>query len=173
MISQLRIISYNCRGWRSSSPYVSDLLSSCDSLLILVVSRKFNVLNISDQFISTAVIGMDSSNLLVGLPFGGCAIMYRKSLLVSSPLLLTLYKRFYPVRLIDSNNSTILLINVYMPQSCPVLPTTVLDSSDSLTLSFQSWEDPGFLGHPGTLPSRPSQQAAHAVWRILWTSHNS
>ena len=32
-------------------------------------------------------------------------------------------------------------------QSCPVLPTTVLDSSDSLTLSFQSWEDPGFHGH--------------------------
>ena len=53
-------------------------------------------------------------------------------------------------------------------QSCPVLPTTVLDSSDSLTLSFQSWEDPGFLGHPGTLPSCPSQQAAHAVRRIPW-----
>ena len=40
-------------------------------------------------------------------------------------------------------------------QSCPVLPTTVLDSSDSLTLSFQSWEDPGFLGHPGILPWYP------------------
>ena len=53
-------------------------------------------------------------------------------------------------------------------QSCPVLPTTVLDSSDSLTLSFQSWEDPGFLGHPRTLPSCPSQQAAHAVRRIPW-----
>ena len=52
--------------------------------------------------------------------------------------------------------------------SCPVLPTTVLDSSDSLTLSFQSWEDPGFLGHPGTFPSCPSQQAAHAVQRIPW-----
>ena len=53
-------------------------------------------------------------------------------------------------------------------QSCPVLPTTVLDSSDSLTLSFQSWEDPGFLGHPRTLPSCPSHQAAHAVRRIPW-----
>ena len=37
-----------------------------------------------------------------------------------------------------------------------MLPT-VLDSSDSLTLSFQSWEDPGFLGYPGILPSYPSQ----------------
>ena len=44
-----------------------------------------------------------------------------------------------------------------LPHSCPVLPTNVLDSSDSLTLSFQSWEDPGFLGYPGILPSYPSQ----------------
>ena len=83
-------------------------------------------------------------------------------------------------------------------QSCQVLPTTVLDSSDSLTLTFQSWEDPGFLGrsrdlpfislstscpcypedpldilrflgHPGILPSSPSHTA---VWRILWTSRD-
>ena len=112
MISQLRIISYNCRGWRSSSPYVSDLLSSCD---ILLIQENFNVLNISDQFIYTAVSGMDSSNLLVGRPFGGCAIMYRKSLLACVKSIPTNSKCFCAVRLIDSNNSTILLINVYMP----------------------------------------------------------
>ena len=50
-----------------------------------------------------------------------------------------------------------------LPHSCPVLPTNVLDSSDSLTLSFQSWEDPGFLGYPRILPSYPSHTAAHAV----------
>ena len=44
-----------------------------------------------------------------------------------------------------------------------MLPTNVLDSSESLTLSFQSWEDPGFLGHPRILPSCPSHTAAHAV----------
>ena len=73
MISQLRIISYNCRGWHGSSPYVSDLLSSCDILLIQehwLFQENFNVLNISDQFIYTAVSGMDSSNLLVGRSFG-------------------------------------------------------------------------------------------------------
>ena len=50
-----------------------------------------------------------------------------------------------------------------LPHSCPGLPTNVLDSSDSLTLSFQSWEDPGFLGYPRILPSYPSHTAAHAV----------
>ena len=93
MISQLRIISYNCRGWHGSSPYVSDLLSSCDILLIQehwLFRENFDVLNISDQFIFTAVSGMDSSNLFVGRPFGGCAIMYHKSLLGSSPFLPTL-----------------------------------------------------------------------------------
>ena len=49
-----------------------------------------------------------------------------------------------------------------------MLPTTVLDSSDSLSLSFQSWEDTGFLGHPGILPSCPSHTTAHAVRRIPW-----
>ena len=118
MISQLRIISYNCRGWRGSSPYVSDLLSSCDILLIQehwLFRENFNVLNISDQFIYTAVSGMDSSNLLVGRPFGGCAIMYRKSLLACVKSIPTNSKRFCAVRLIDSNNFIILLINVYMP----------------------------------------------------------
>ena len=118
MISQLRIISYNCRGWRGSSPYVSDLLFSCDILLIQehwLFRENFNVLNISDQFIYTAVSGMDSSNLLVGRPFGGCAIMYRKSLLACVKSIPTDSKRFCAVRLIDSSNSIILLINVYMP----------------------------------------------------------
>ena len=74
--------------------------------------ENFIVLNISDQFISTAVSGMDSSNLLVGHPFGSCAIMYRKSLLACVK---SIPKRFCAVRLIDSNNSTIPLMNVYMP----------------------------------------------------------
>ena len=118
MISRLRIISYNCRGWHGSSPNVSDLLSSCDIVLIQehwLFRENFNVLNISDQFICTAVSGVDSSNLLVGRPFGGCAIMYRKSLLACVKSIPTDSKRFCAVRLIDSNNSTILLINVYMP----------------------------------------------------------
>ena len=118
MISQFCIISYNCTGWRGSSPYVSDLLSSCDILLIQehwLFQENFNVLNMSDQFIYTAVSGMDSSNLLVGHPFGGCAIMYHKSLLACVKSIPTNSKRFCTVRLIDSNNSTILLINVYMP----------------------------------------------------------
>ena len=40
--------------------------------------------------------------------------------------------------------------------------------SDSLSLSFQSWEDTGFLGHPRILPSCPSHTTAHAVRRIPW-----
>ena len=95
MISQLRIISYNCRGWRGSSPYVSDLLSSCDILLIQehwLFRENFNVLNISDQFIYTAISGMDSSNLLVVGCLLSAALLCIASLylLVSSPFSLTL-----------------------------------------------------------------------------------
>ena len=35
-------------------------------------------LNISDDFISVSVTGMDNSELLAGRPYGGCAIMFHK-----------------------------------------------------------------------------------------------
>ena len=48
--------------------------------------------------------------------------MYHKSLLACVKSIPTNSKRFCVVRLIDSNNSTILLINVYMP---PVFGTSL------------------------------------------------
>ena len=40
-------------------------------------------LNINSDFLSASVSGVDSSLFLVGRPFGGCAILYRKSLSLS------------------------------------------------------------------------------------------
>ena len=43
---------------------------------------------------------MDNSNLLVGRPFGGCAIMYCKSLLACVKSIPTNSKRFHAVKML-------------------------------------------------------------------------
>ena len=58
---------------------------------------------------------MDTYRLLPGRPFGGCAILFRKSLLPCVTTLQSNSNRFCAISLIDSNGASILLINVYLP----------------------------------------------------------
>ena len=81
--SELKLVSYNCRGWRSGSDYVKFLLQSCDLCFIQehwLYRDHLEALNISEDFLSVGVSGMDSSEILLGRPFGGSGILYRKSL---------------------------------------------------------------------------------------------
>ena len=74
----LKVVSYNCRGWKSGSNYVQSLLQSCDICLIQehwLLCENLDSLIISDDFLSVGVSGMDSSILLTGRPFGGCSIL--------------------------------------------------------------------------------------------------
>ena len=69
---------------------------------------------ISPDFLSVSVSGIDASNLLCGRPYGGCSILYRKSLSsVISPLDSNSH-RFCGIKMVDSATSY-LLISVYMP----------------------------------------------------------
>ena len=58
---------------------------------------------------------MESSILLHGRPFGGCTILFRKSLISSVPMLSTNAKHFCAVQLSDQSGYTVLLICVYLP----------------------------------------------------------
>ena len=114
----LRLISYNCRGWNSGCPAVVDLLQSCDICLIQehwLFNEQLNLLNTQIDFLSIGVSGMDSSALLRGRPFGGCAILYRRSLLPHIARLTSSSKRFCAVLLTDDSGSTTLIICVYLP----------------------------------------------------------
>ena len=115
--------TYNCRGWRSGPEYVSALLNSLDFCLIQehwLLSEHLVALDISDEFISIGVSGMDSSDLLVGRPYGGCAILCHKSLSSSIRMLNCCSKRFCAVSLLSTNaisNYTFntLMISAYLP----------------------------------------------------------
>ena len=82
----------------SGSRYVSSLLESCDLCFIqehwLLHEHLSHVSALESQFLSVSVSGMDSSVLLTGRPFGGCAILYRKSLAYSIIRLKPCSKRF-------------------------------------------------------------------------------
>ena len=119
----LKVVSYNCRGWKSGSNYVQSLLQSCDICLIQehwLLRENLDSLIISDDFLSVGVSGMDSSILLSGRPFGGCGILYRKSLSSVVRRIFTDSKRLCAIS-ITLNNScdnspfVILLICVYLP----------------------------------------------------------
>ena len=64
------------------------------------------------------VSGIDDSSLLIGRPFGGCAILYRKSLSSCVTPLETCSDRFCALKLLDLSGSTTLMISVYMPAEC-------------------------------------------------------
>ena len=76
--------------------------------------------NISNEFLSIGVSGMDSGELLTGCPYGGCGILYRKLLSPFISRLNCCSNRFCAVNLtLPTSNpdcsQSILLVNVYLP----------------------------------------------------------
>ena len=119
-VDSLRLVSYNCRGWNSGQHTVCDLLQSCDVCLIQehwLLHEQLSLLNVNNDFLSSGVSGMDSSDLLLGRPFGGCAILFRRSLLPFVSCLDSFSKRFCSVLLRDRCGTTTLLICIYLPHN--------------------------------------------------------
>ena len=113
----LRFVSYNFRGWNSGSLFVSNLLKMCDVFLIQehsLLNEELHCLYIDNEFLLCGVSGMDSSVLLHRCLFGGCAILFRKSLVGSVSMVRTDSNHFCTLMLTNSHGSRILLINVYL-----------------------------------------------------------
>ncbi len=81
----------------------------------LLLNDQMNLLNVHNDFLSVGVSGLDNSSLLQGRPFGGCAILYRKSLLCHISRLSSTSKRFCGVVLTDQSGTSYLLVCVYLP----------------------------------------------------------
>jgi len=77
--------SFDCFGWNNGKECCLDLLSSknVDFLLIQehwLFEQQFRQLMINDDYLFTAICGMDSDTPMTGRPYGGCCIFYKKSL---------------------------------------------------------------------------------------------
>lgn len=80
--SSLRLVSFNCRGWNSGSLLLNDLSDSFDICFVQehwLFDFQLSSLSFCDDFNSVGVSGM-SDSLLLGRPYGGCGLIYRKSL---------------------------------------------------------------------------------------------
>ena len=120
LTDHIHIVSYNCRGWNSGQIAVCELLQSCDICLIQehwLFHDQLNLLNIDSNLLFVGVSAMDSSKLLLGRPYGGCAILFRRSLISCISRLDSPSKHFCAVRLQDNAGSTTLIVCVYLPFS--------------------------------------------------------
>ena len=85
-----------------------------------MLHENLDSLIISDDFLSVGVSGMGSSVLLTGHPFGGCGILYRKSLFSVVHRIFTDSKHLCAISITlnnahDNSPFVILLICVYLP----------------------------------------------------------
>ena len=117
-MAALRCSSYNCRGWNSGATTLKFFIDSLDICFIQehwLTNNLYKVGDISFDFLYVGVSGMDDSSLLTGRPYGGCSILYRKSLSSCITPLHTCSNRFCAIKLCDMSGLSVLLVNVYLP----------------------------------------------------------
>ena len=116
----ISINSHNC-GHASNFklPLFNDLLEGCDFLLLqehmLFKSKLIWFNSISSDVGVHGVSAMDESKPLVGRPYGGVAILWRKSLVGQVVPVHWDSSRFCAVKYTNASNASILVICVYMP----------------------------------------------------------
>ena len=117
--SGLRLCTYNCRSIKSS---LYDVKLLCDNHDIVFVQEHWllpfelsMLSSIHSDFHGFGVSAVDTSvDLLVGRPYGGTAILYRKHLASATKIVNTYESRITAIT-IESALGPILFVNVYMP----------------------------------------------------------
>jgi exonuclease III len=118
-ISKLRFCTYNCRSVKNSMPEVHSLCNKFDIVLLqehwLLPNELHTLNNIHPDFHSYGMSAVDiSRNILVGRPYGGTAILFRKCDVDKIKLIENLESRITGI-VIDTNKGPLALFNVYMP----------------------------------------------------------
>ena len=120
-ISDLHIVSFNCRSLSSSLLEIQELCKSHDVILLqetwLAKQQLHSLSSIHDDFLFVGTSCMDlEDGVMTGRPHGDTAVLWRKSLTA------------YPVSNVDKSivginikcqNNSIIIINVYLPFNSP------------------------------------------------------
>jgi len=113
----LSICTFNCRSFKNSLPVIHDLCEHHDIVMLQehwLLPNELGLLNnVHDKFQSYGLSAVDVSiDILVGRPFGGTAILYRKSLVEQVTVVASDESRITSIQL-DTNFGPLLLLNVY------------------------------------------------------------
>ena len=130
-MKEVRIITFNCHGLKSSKIDIVKLCEDSDIIFLqeLWLSNDEICLlrNIHPDFDGMGVSGMDdSSGINTGRPYGGVAILIRKSLLQFSKFCTYDDKRLISVEVFEGDER-MLFLNLYMPFQCEENYDTYLD----------------------------------------------
>ena len=118
----LRILSLNCNGLKSSIPVLGAVLDTCDILClqeIMITKQECDILNtLHDDFYGVAFSPVDATlGVISGRPFGGVGIMWRKSVDIAVTVIDLQCDWLCGVK-ISSNDKIFILLNVYLPYQC-------------------------------------------------------
>ena len=117
MECNLKFASFNCNGFKNRNyDYIKDISKNCDIILLqetwLYNFEHTNFSSVIPKCNYHAVSGMDESQVTrVGRPFGGCAILWHRSLLMTFTPVATSSKRLCAVNIM-AENINIILVNV-------------------------------------------------------------
>ena len=137
IMTQLKSCTFNCRGWNNGVHTLKHFIDSLDLCFVqehwLLSDHLHKINDISSNFLSVSVSGMINSEFVCGRPFGGCSILYRKSLAAHIVPLESCSNRFCGVKFRDSTGLSFLFVCVYMPSSsCPSSYTEYLNTLGEL-----------------------------------------
>ena len=78
------MLFFNCHGWKNGVLTLKNFIDSLDYCFVqehwLLSDHLHRINNLSLDFLSVSVSGVDSSVLLCGRPYGGSSVLYRRNL---------------------------------------------------------------------------------------------
>jgi len=115
----LSVCSYNCRSIKNSLPAVARLCDSYDIVLLQehwLLSSELDMLqSVHSDFYAYGLSAVDcSSDVLVGRPYGGTAVLYRKELAEVTQHVASDESRITGIQVL-TDIGPVLIMNVYMP----------------------------------------------------------
>ena len=118
MSTNLKVSSFNCRGFKSAADCISDLFKEVDILAVqehwLLSTELGNLASINEEAFYSVVSPMEMDKTVLGRPFSGIAISWHKRFYQFVSTIRTASDRMAAIR-ITTDLGTILIISVYMP----------------------------------------------------------
>ena len=169
-MAMIHTMSYNMTGYQTGVDYLKDTMKECDPLIVFLqetwhFSNSCSHLgHTDDSYLFVECSGVDCSNAIIGRPYGGVAILYKKSIANSIKKVDTNGNRICAVILNSKDGSNdVLFVNVYMP--CDTYSNTrcsdsFLDTIDDIELVISKYPNAKLIlgGDWNTDPSRSNAQ---------------
>ena len=134
----MKICSFNCKGFKNRNySYIKELSNKFDIILLqetwLHDFEIDKVNKIIPNFMMKATSSMDATDISrLGRPFGGCLIMWNKSLKVNVKSIPTTSNRICALEINNKKGIKLIIISIYMPVN-DNSATSILTFGDTLS----------------------------------------